>query len=173
MTYEEMMQQLANAKPARFASPTRAKDLLGIIGTGENAHVGVVLSAHDRALINGLAPAIHEYIQSEIAKAVAPLKAQLAELKTLTASRPPAGEHWGHGDARGPNFFEDPTNNYWGAVASASGIAAAARILDGGGGVCVSGLSVGTSGNENIVLNSTAIEVGDPIVISSAVITHG
>jgi hypothetical protein len=38
---------------------------------------------------------------------------------------------------------------------------------------CVSGLSVGVTGTENVILNSTEIEVGDPIVISSAVITHG
>jgi hypothetical protein len=104
MTYDEMMQQLANAKPASFAAPTLA---------AKSLPSRAALSAHDRALIDGLAPAIHEYVQAEIEAAVAPLKAEITRLKALSASRPPAGERWGHGDARGPHSFEDPTNSYW------------------------------------------------------------
>jgi hypothetical protein len=103
MTYDEMMQQLRNAKSVTAKSAPVLKALPS----------SAALSTRDRALINGLAPAIHEYIQTEIAKAVAPLRAEITRLKTLTASRPPAGERRGHGDARGPHFYEDPTNNYW------------------------------------------------------------
>jgi hypothetical protein len=47
-------------------------------------------------------------IRHEIEAAIAPLKAQIAELKTLAeTSRPPVSrERRGHGDARGPNSFE-------------------------------------------------------------------
>jgi hypothetical protein len=104
MTYDEMMLQLAHAHPARFAAPTPVTKALPS---------GAGLSTREMALIEGMAPAIHEYIQSEIAKAVAPLKARISELETLTASRPPAGERRGHGDARGPHSFEYPTDNCW------------------------------------------------------------
>jgi hypothetical protein len=104
VTYDEMMQQLAAAQPARFSAPTF---------TAKALPSGAGLSAHDAALIKGMAPAIQEYVAEEIAKAVAPLRAEIAALKTLTASRPPAGERRGHGDARGPHSFEYSTNNYW------------------------------------------------------------
>jgi hypothetical protein len=97
VTYDEMLLQLANAKPAKFAAPTLVAKVLPS---------GAGLSTRDAALIKGMAPAIKDYVAEEIAKAVAPLKAQIAELKTLTASRPPAGERRGHGDARGPNSFQ-------------------------------------------------------------------
>jgi hypothetical protein len=96
MTYDEMMQQLANAQPARFAAPTPVVKALPS---------GVGLSTRDAALIKGLAAGLHEHIQSEIAKAVAPLKAQIAELKTLTASRPPAGERRDLRDAGDPDYY--------------------------------------------------------------------
>jgi len=103
MTYDEMMLQLRNARPASFAAPTPVAKALSS---------GAALSSHDTALIKGMAPAIKDYVAEEIARAVAPLKAEIAALKTLTASRPPAGERRGHGDARGPHSFEYPTN-YW------------------------------------------------------------
>jgi len=56
-------------------------------------------------------------------------------------------------------------------IASASGIAAAARIKDGAGGVQVSGLTVGTSGTD-IVLNTTSLISGQTVTLSSAVISH-
>jgi hypothetical protein len=102
MTYDEMLEQLRSARPANFAAPTLAAKALPS---------GAGLSTREVALIDGLARAIHEEIQSEIAKAVAPLHAEITRLKTLTASRPPAGERWGHGDARGPTSY--PSDNYW------------------------------------------------------------
>jgi hypothetical protein len=104
MTYEEMMRDLANAHPARFSAPTL---------TAKALPSSARLSTHDKVLIEGLAPAIHEYVQAEIAKAVAPLHAEISRLKALTASRPPTGERWDHGDARGPHSFEYPSNSYW------------------------------------------------------------
>jgi hypothetical protein len=100
MNYKEMEEALANARPAKFASP--AKD--------------VALSARDKALIKNLAPTVRELIESEVARATAPLHKEITRLKTLTdfLLRPPCvRERRGHGDARGPNSFEDPTNNYW------------------------------------------------------------
>jgi hypothetical protein len=101
MTYDEMMQQLANAKPASFDTPAPITKALPS---------SAALSTRDKALISGLAPAIHEYVQTEIAKAVAPLKAEIAQLRTLTdfLLRPPeSAERRGHSDAGGPH-----PNNY-------------------------------------------------------------
>jgi hypothetical protein len=100
MTYDEMMRQLANAKPARFAASAPVVKALPS---------SAALSTRDVALIKGLAPAIHEYIQAEIARAVAPLHARIRELETLTdfLLRPPeSGERRGHSDASGPHSFE-------------------------------------------------------------------
>jgi hypothetical protein len=74
---------------------------------------GAALSTHDKALITGMASGIKEHVAEEIARATAPLKARIKELETLTASRPPAGERWGHSDASGPTSFEYPRNSYW------------------------------------------------------------
>jgi hypothetical protein len=72
-----------------------------------------VLSTRDAALIKGLARTFHDEIEVLRAE-IAGLKAQIRELKTLTASsRPPeSGERRGHGDARGPHSFEYPGNNW-------------------------------------------------------------
>jgi hypothetical protein len=56
-------------------------------------------------------------------------------------------------------------------VASAGGTAAAARLKDGGGTVIISGLTVGTSGSD-INLNNTTISSGQTVTISSGTITH-
>jgi hypothetical protein len=100
MTYAEMEEALRNARPASFATSAPVVKALPS---------SAALSTRDVALIKGLAPAIHEYIQSEIAKAVAPLHAQIRELKTLTdyLLRPPeSAERRGRSDAGGPRSFE-------------------------------------------------------------------
>jgi hypothetical protein len=56
-------------------------------------------------------------------------------------------------------------------TASATGTAAAARFKDGGGGIQVSGLTVGVSGSD-INLNSVSITNGQTVTISSGTITH-
>jgi hypothetical protein len=56
-------------------------------------------------------------------------------------------------------------------VASTTGTAAAARFKDGGGGIQISGLTVGTSGTD-ITLNNTAISSGQTVTINSGTITH-
>jgi hypothetical protein len=58
------------------------------------------------------------------------------------------------------------------ATAAASGAAAAARLKDGGGNIVISGLTVSTSGAD-VVLNATAISVGQSVTINSATIQHG
>jgi hypothetical protein len=67
------------------------------------------LSIRDTALIKGLAPAIHEYVKQEIERAIAPLKTELAVLKALAESRPPAAERErGHENdaSRGPTLSD-------------------------------------------------------------------
>lgn len=54
---------------------------------------------------------------------------------------------------------------------TASGTAAAARIRDSTNADVGTGLTVGTSGTD-IVLNTTTIQVGIPVTINSATITH-
>ena len=56
--------------------------------------------------------------------------------------------------------------------ANNTGTAAIARIKDSDGTVVCDGLTVGT-GSENIVLNTTTINAGDIVQITSASITHG
>jgi hypothetical protein len=56
-------------------------------------------------------------------------------------------------------------------TATQSGTAAAARIRDGGNTDVVTGLTVGTSG-QDINLNSTSITNGQTVTISSGTITH-
>ncbi len=58
------------------------------------------------------------------------------------------------------------------ALASVTGTATQARILDSNNVVVISGLTVGTSGT-NIVLNTTSIEAGQLVRIDSGTITHG
>jgi hypothetical protein len=55
--------------------------------------------------------------------------------------------------------------------ADATGTAALARIVDGGGTTIVDNLSVGTSGTD-IVLNSTALTAGQTVTITAGTITH-
>lgn len=55
--------------------------------------------------------------------------------------------------------------------ADATGTAAVARIKDGAGNVIVNNLTVGTSATD-IVLNSTAITVGQTVTITAGTITH-
>jgi len=79
--------------------------------------------------------------------------------------------------------FADPCGSVTGGVltfstpisdtsADNSGTAAAARVKDSTGTVCISGLTVGTSLSD-IILNSTTISAGQSIVITSATITAG
>jgi len=56
-------------------------------------------------------------------------------------------------------------------TATGTGTAALARIKDGGGVAIVSGLTVGTSG-QDINLNSASITAGQTVTISSGTITH-
>jgi hypothetical protein len=57
-------------------------------------------------------------------------------------------------------------------AASAGGAAAAARIKDSGGTARITGLTVGTSGAD-IILDNTSINSGQNVTLSSATITHG
>jgi len=57
-------------------------------------------------------------------------------------------------------------------VGLADGTAVLARFTDSTGTVVADGLTVGTSGT-NVVLNTTGIETGKPVIITSATITHG
>jgi len=65
------------------------------------------LSTHDAALIKGIAPVIHEHVRREIEKAVAPLKAEIAQLKTLHRGLEASysGERRGHSDGGGPDYY--------------------------------------------------------------------
>lgn len=56
-------------------------------------------------------------------------------------------------------------------AASASGTAAAARIKNSGGTANLTGLTVGTSGSD-INLDNTSINSGQNVTLSSATITH-
>jgi hypothetical protein len=56
-------------------------------------------------------------------------------------------------------------------TATGAGTAAAARIKDGGGTAIVTGLTVGTSG-QDINLNSTTISIGQTVTITAGTITH-
>ena len=56
-------------------------------------------------------------------------------------------------------------------AAGASGTAAAARIKDSGGTARITGLTVGTSGSD-INLDNTSINSGQNVTLSSATITH-
>jgi hypothetical protein len=58
-------------------------------------------------------------------------------------------------------------------TAAATGTAALARIKDGANTVWISNLSVGVSGANDIVLNSTSITAGQTVSLANAVITHG
>ncbi len=57
-------------------------------------------------------------------------------------------------------------------VGAADGNAALARFKDSDGTIIADGLTVGTAGT-NVVLNTTGIETGKPVIITSATITHG
>lgn len=58
------------------------------------------------------------------------------------------------------------------ASADASGVAAAAKLVDGSGTDIITGLTVGTASTD-IVLSSVNIVGGQPVTITSASITHG
>lgn len=79
--------------------------------------------------------------------------------------------------------LSDPCGSVTGAVltltmphsdtsADASGTAAEARIRTSADADVITGLTVGTSG-QNIVLDSTSITAGQTVTINSATITHG
>ena len=55
--------------------------------------------------------------------------------------------------------------------ADATGTAAAAQIKDGGGTVVISGLTVGTSGTD-IVLDNTSITAGQTVTLTTGTLTH-
>jgi hypothetical protein len=56
-------------------------------------------------------------------------------------------------------------------TASATGTAAEARIKDGNGTICISGLTVGTSGAD-IILDSVSITSGQTVTLTTGTITH-
>lgn len=59
------------------------------------------------------------------------------------------------------------------AVATGAGVAAAARIKEGGGTTVVDALTVGTSGSD-INLNATTVSIGQTVTITAtSTITHG
>lgn len=55
--------------------------------------------------------------------------------------------------------------------ADATGTAAAAQIKDGGGTVVISGLTVGTSGTD-IVLDNTSITAGQTVTLTTGTLSH-
>jgi hypothetical protein len=57
--------------------------------------------------------------------------------------------------------------------ADATGTAAEARLVDGGANNIVTGLTVGTGGGNNIVLDSVDITAGQTVTINTGTITHG
>lgn len=57
-------------------------------------------------------------------------------------------------------------------TATGAALAAEARIKDGAGTIIVSGLTVGTSGT-NIVISNTTIAINDIVQIDSGTLTHG
>jgi hypothetical protein len=57
------------------------------------------------------------------------------------------------------------------ATASAGGTAAEARIKDGNGTICISGLTVGTAATD-IILDSVSITSGQTVTITAGTITH-
>lgn len=52
-----------------------------------------------------------------------------------------------------------------------TGVAAAARIRDSDNNDCVTGLTVGTSGTD-VILDNTSINAGQTVTINSATLTH-
>lgn len=59
------------------------------------------------------------------------------------------------------------------ATATGAGTAALAELRDATNTVVASGLTVGSGGGNNIVINATAISVGQTVQISTGTITHG
>jgi len=57
------------------------------------------------------------------------------------------------------------------ASANATGTAAVARIVDGGGTTIVDGLTVGTVGTD-IIVNNTAVVAAQTVTITAGTITH-
>jgi len=57
-------------------------------------------------------------------------------------------------------------------TAAASGTAAIAGIKDSAGNVVVQGLTVGTTAAD-VIVNTTTINTGDPLILTSGTITHG
>ena len=57
-------------------------------------------------------------------------------------------------------------------TAAATGTAAIARLKDSNGNIIISGLTVGTTASD-IIVNSTTINTGDPLIMTSGTITHG
>lgn len=58
------------------------------------------------------------------------------------------------------------------AAADATGVAAAAIVVDGSGTTIISGLTVGSAAGD-IILSSVNIVAGQPVTITSASLTHG
>lgn len=57
-------------------------------------------------------------------------------------------------------------------TASGTGSAAAAEIRDSDGNVCISGMTVGTSGAD-VIVSSASISAGDTVTLTVGAITHG
>jgi hypothetical protein len=58
------------------------------------------------------------------------------------------------------------------ATAGNSGTAAAARIKDSAGNIIVSGLTVGTSGTD-VIISNTTVASGQQLTLTAGTITHG
>ena len=56
-------------------------------------------------------------------------------------------------------------------TAAATGVAALARVKDGNGVIVVSGLTVGTSGTD-VILDNTSITTGQTVTLTTGTITH-
>ena len=75
------------------------------------------------------------------------------------------------GSASGATLTFDFDPDISDTSADDSGTAAEARIKDGDGTVCISGLTVGTSGAD-IILDSVAITAGQTVTLTTGTITH-
>jgi hypothetical protein len=85
MTYDELLLELKNARLVSARSAPVLKSLPS--SAGLSTRNATLVSG----IVKGIAPEIDAHVRREVEKAVAPLKAEIAQLKTLTDSllRPP------------------------------------------------------------------------------------
>jgi hypothetical protein len=102
MNYKEMEVALANARPASFDAPASAPNVKprGIDATTLGA------------ITRGYASVIKDYVEQEIAKAIAPLKAQLAELQAAQGEMRYCGV-WREGKAYSAGSFATHEGAMW------------------------------------------------------------